>query len=162
MEFPIGIHILYFAKITKFPQNHLTVSSEIAIHLVTITLIKICHVFYRIHPFTKKKINSVSEKSPNIKKSKEIFFYIILYINRTFRIFRISHKCINIRGLIIVIHCTTKALKNRCYVSSTIVWIDFWVSNFSLRSLLDSRFRLERNGLTTRTGGERLALRHTV
>lgn len=55
-----------------------------------------------------------------------------------------------------------KALKNRCYVSSTIVWIDFWVSNFSLRSLLDSRFRLERNGLTTRTAGERLALRHTV
>lgn len=111
---------------------------------------------------SQKKINSVSEISPNIKKSKEIFFYIILYINRTFRIFRISHKCINIRGLIIVIHCTTKALKNRCYVSSTIVWIDFWVNNFSLRSLLDSRFRLERNGLTTRTGGERLALRHTV
>lgn len=73
MEFPIVIHVLYFAKITKLPQNHLTVSSEIAIHLVTITLIKICHVFYRIHPFTKK-INSVSEKSPNIKKSKEIFF----------------------------------------------------------------------------------------
>lgn len=160
MEFPIVIHILYFAKITKFPQNHLTVSSEIAIHLVTITLIKICHVFYRIHPFTKK--STLYLKNPNIKKSKEIFFYIILYINRTFCIFRISHKCINIRGLIIVIHCTTKALKNRCYVSSTIVWIDFWVSNFSLRSLLDSRFRFERNGLTTRTEGERLALRHTV
>lgn len=91
MEFPMVIHILYFAKITKFPQNHLTVNSEIAIHLSN-------------SPF-RKKMNSVSAKSPNIKKSKEIFFYIILYIIPIFRIFRISHKCINIGGLIIVIHC---------------------------------------------------------
>lgn len=105
MEFPIVIHVLYFAKITKLPQNHLTVSSEIAIHLVTITLIKICHVFYPIHPFTKK--STLYLKNLRILRNRKRYFSnIILYINRTFRIFRISHKCINIRGLIIVIHCS--------------------------------------------------------
>lgn len=77
MEFPIVIHILHFAKITKFPQNHSTVSSEIAIHLVTITLIKICHVFYRIHPFTKKKKSTLYLKNLRTLRNRKRYFSIL-------------------------------------------------------------------------------------